>query len=90
MRQLFIRRFLTTTAERSTQPSALSNLRFGVRLQFVSEVGVIGLFPDITQLSTPLPRNASCSPRVSLRTSPSVPVGEGRVRGYVKTRGPAD
>ena len=61
--------------------SALSNLRFGVRPQFVSEVGVIGLFQNIAQLSTPLPRNASCSLRVSLRTPAPVPVGEGRVRG---------
>ena len=66
------------------QTSALSTLRFGVRLQFVSEVGVIGLFQDITQLSTPLPRNASCSPRVSFRTPAQVPVGEGRVRGVRK------
>ena len=36
---------------------------------------------QVTQLSTPLPRNASCSPRVSLRTPAQVPVGEGRVRG---------
>ena len=64
--------------------SALSILRFGVRLQFVAEVGVIGLFQDITQLSTPLPRNASCSPRVSLRTRLQVPVGEGRVRGVFR------
>ena len=36
--------------------SALSNLRFGVRLQFVSEVDVLGLFQDIrlSLCSTPL------------------------------------
>ena len=43
--------------KRGRPTSALSNLGFGVRLQFVSEVDVIGLFQDITQLSIPLPRN---------------------------------
>ena len=54
--------------------STLSNLRFGIRLHFVSEIGVVGLFQEITRLSTPLPRNASRSLSVSLRTSPHVPV----------------
>ena len=72
--------------------SALSNRRFGVRLQFVSEVDVIGLFQDITQFYYPSPPGTlRVRPVYRSPHSPSSSGGRGQGEGaYVETRGPAD
>ena len=62
-------------------------LDVGVRLQFVSEVDVIGLFQDITRLAIRLPGTLRAT-RVSLRTPPSSSAWERAGEGaYAETRG---